>query len=188
MSMWRPVQCAVIIGFGLLAPPSKVIAQAGANADTREISAYRLTDAGLAKFTAATNKLVPVLDEHPLDCDDGEDNPSIDAMTARLAAVPGAAAAVQSAGLGTREYVVFNLAMFHNGLAAWALDQGGELPPGASMDNVQFFKKHEGKMQQLAGPLKSVGCESEDDYDDDEEADWEDEDWEEDEGWGEDGW
>ena len=60
---------------------------------------------------------------------------------------PGAQAAIQSAGMTSREYVVFMFSMMQNGMAAWALSQpGGKLPPGVSQANVDFFRKHEAAM------------------------------------------
>jgi hypothetical protein len=68
----------------------------------------------------------------------------------RIDAVPAAKAAIHSAGMTTREYVVFGLSLFQNGVAAWALDQpGGQLPPGVSRANVDFCRKHEAAIQKL---------------------------------------
>lgn len=116
--------------------------------DKREISNYVLTEAGLAKFKQATDKLSAV----PGACakaDDDEDNSSqsLDQVVAKLDAVPGAEAAIQSAGMTTREYVVFMWSILHNGMASWAVSQpGGKLPPGTQQSNVDFYKKNEAKM------------------------------------------
>jgi hypothetical protein len=65
-------------------------------------------------------------------------------MVAKLNAVPGAQSAIQSAGMTTREYVVFMWSMLHNGMAAWAVSQpGGKLPPGTLQSNIDFYKSHE---------------------------------------------
>jgi hypothetical protein len=87
-------------------------------------------------------------------------------MTAKLNASPGAKAAIQSAGMTTREYVVFSWSLLQTGLAAWAVDQpGGKLPPGASKANVDFYKKNEAALQQLEG----AGGDCEDDRNEDDE-------------------
>ena len=58
---------------------------------------------------------------------------------ARLEATPGAKAAIQSAGMTTRQYTVFAYSLIQNGMAAWNADQpGGQLPPGVSQANVDF--------------------------------------------------
>ena len=61
-----------------------------------------------------------------------------------------------------REYVVFSMSLFQNGLAAWALDQpGGKLPQGVSKANVDFVKKHDAQLKQLQGLSADGGCDDE---------------------------
>ena len=115
--------------------------------DSREIASYVLTDAGLAKFTQATQKLAAVPGACAGPKDDDSDSQSLDQTVAKLNAVPGAQAAIQSAGMTTREYVVFMFSMLHNGMAAWAASQpGGKLPPGTLQSNIDFYKKNEARM------------------------------------------
>src|SRR5688572_21423839 len=118
--------------------------------DKREISSYVLSEAGLAKFTQATQKLSGVAGACAEQDDDDSDSQSLDQMVAKLNAVPGAQAAIQSAGLTTREYVVFMWSMLQNGMAVWAASQpGGKLPPGTSQANVDFYKKHEAELKAI---------------------------------------
>jgi hypothetical protein len=127
--------------------------------DTQEIARYVLTDAALAKYTQATKNLGVHAKQMPGDCDDGDDAKSIDEMVTRFNAVPGAKAAVQSAGLTTREYLVFTMSLFQNGMAAWALTQpGGKLPAGTSMANVNFYRAHEAAIKKLGEATKPSGC------------------------------
>jgi len=67
---------------------------AAQDADTREILAYVLTDAGLAKYTAATRNLAALPGGSPGACDEDSEASSIDDMTAQLNAAPGAKAAI----------------------------------------------------------------------------------------------
>ncbi|MDH4255538.1 MAG: hypothetical protein OEX13_13560 [Gammaproteobacteria bacterium] len=123
--------------------------------DAKEVQSHVLTDTGLAKYTQAT-KTIAALPGGA--CDDG-DSKSIDQMTAKLNASPGVKAAIQSAGMTTREYVVFTWSLLQTGLAAWAVDQpGGKLPPGTSKANVDFFKKHEADLKQLEGLKQDNDC------------------------------
>jgi hypothetical protein len=131
--------------------------------DAREVQGHVLTDAGLAKYTQATKKIAALPGG---DCDD-DDSQSIDQMTAKLNASPGARAAIQSAGMTTREYVVFTWSLLQTGLAAWAVDQpGGKLPQGTSKANVDFYKKHQAELQKLEGLKQGDDCD--DDREDDE--------------------
>ena len=159
MTTVRRVTAASLIGAALLfAGPQAV---RGQDADTAEIQRYALTDAGLAKYSQATKKLAS-LPRDPAACSDegdGSGSQSIDQMAAKLGAVPGAKAAVQSTGMSMREYVVFSMSLLQNGLAAWALDQpGGKLPQGVSKANVDFVKKHDAQLKQLQDLSPVGGC------------------------------
>ena len=77
------------IATALLAPATAV-AQGSANQDTREISSYVLTDAGLAKYTQATHNLSALAKKPGSDCDDSEGAQSLDDTVARFNAIPGA--------------------------------------------------------------------------------------------------
>ncbi len=150
--MNRGWQCG--LAAAALLVPSISAAQ---DADTKEILAYVLTDAGLAKYTAATKKLAALESANPGACDEDSEASSINEMTAKLNAAPGAKAAIQSSGLSTREYVVLSWSIMQNALAAWAMSAGGTLPAGASKANVDFYRKHEAEIHQMEG-LKSSGC------------------------------
>jgi hypothetical protein len=143
-----------------LASPGTAAAQ---DSDSREVSAYVLTESGLAKFAQASRNLAAIpgaCEEESDDDDDSDDMQSIDQMVAKINVRPGAQAAIQSAGMTPREYVVFMFSMLQNGMAAWALKQpGGKLPPGTSQANVDFFNKHETAMAQI-GKEKTCGAES----------------------------
>lgn len=139
-------------------------AQDSGQDDLKEINSYRLTDAGLAKFSQATRNLGPLEKNVHSNCgteeDSGDGNgQTIDRTVARLNAIPGVQQAIQSAGMKTREYVVFSMAVFQAGMADWALGQpGGKLPPGMSMENVNFYRKHQADMQKIGQQQSSSGC------------------------------
>lgn len=139
--------------------PSPALAQ---DADAQEVMRYSLTEAGLAKYSQATRQLAALPSGAPGACgDDGQDSEaqSITAGAAKLDAVPGAKAAVQSAGMNSREYIVFSLSLMQSGLAAWGLSQpGGKLPPGMSKANVDFVQKHDAALKQLGALSKRSDC------------------------------
>ncbi len=144
----RMALASCAIATGLLAS-NTALAQ---DADIQEVQNYVLTEAGLAKFAEATKKLVALDAACKEDEDEDSDSQSINVMVAKLNALPGAQAAIQSAGFSTREYVVFSWSILQNGLAAWAVSQpGGKLPPGISQANVEFYKKHEAEIAALGG-------------------------------------
>jgi len=132
------------------------------DSDTAEVQRYVLTDAGLAKYSRATQKLAALPPDAATCADDDDDasgGQSIGQIVAKLDAQPGAKAAVQSAGMSLREYVVFSMSLFQNGLASWALDQpGGKLPAGVSRANVDFVRKHAAELKKLQAFGSAGGC------------------------------
>jgi hypothetical protein len=138
--------------FRILAAFAFLLPQAGAaqDRDTQEIERYALTDAAFAKYKLASTRLAAVPGSGGSCDEDDDDNPSIAAGVAKLEAIPGAKAAVQSAGMSTREFVVFSWSIVHNSLAAWVVSQpGGKLPAGTSQANVDFIKKHDAELKSL---------------------------------------
>jgi hypothetical protein len=125
-------------------------------ADIREVRAYALTEAVLGKYVDATRKLSAL----PLDCVAGGSGvDDIDDAAAKVAAMPGAKAALKAAGITSREYVVFAFSLIENAYAAFSLEQpGGKLPPGISMTNVEFLRKHSGVIERLANETDVAGC------------------------------
>lgn len=152
----------------ILLAPFASFAQGFPDGDTREISSYALTETALAKFTQATNNLNSLSKAAAGHCDDEGAADSLDAFVARINGVPGAQAAIQSAGMTTREYVVFTWSVFQTGMAAWALDQpGGTLPPSVSRANVDFYRAHEPALNQLSAQQGADPCGNGDDAEDD---------------------
>ncbi|MGQ0428626.1 MAG: hypothetical protein ACT4UQ_01650 [Gammaproteobacteria bacterium] len=150
----------VLSSFALLLPAT-VVSQ---DRDTQEIQRYVLTDAALAKYKVATTKLAAL---PPGGCDEDDDTPSIAAVVAKLDAMPAARAAITSAGMTTREYIVFSFSIVHNAMASWALSQpGGTLPPGTSQANVDFIKRHAAEIESLPKASEDACDEeaTEDDY------------------------
>ncbi len=153
-ALWLPVLASALLAAAFSA------AQEFSESDTREIATYVLNKAGLAKYAQATRNLGEIKDQLPSNCDDEEDAQSLDEMGARLNAIPDVRAAIESAGLTAREYVVFSLSLFQNGMAAWVLRQpAGTLPPDTSMANVDFFRAHEATFQELGSLTQPDDCE-----------------------------
>jgi hypothetical protein len=149
---------AVLACVTTLLPAGPVaLAQNLPDADAREVQAYVLTEAGLARYVKATRGLSGIRIE---DCDDETDVNSLAEAAAKIDAVPGAKAAVQSAGMTSREYVVFAFSLIQNGMAAYLLDTpGGRLPPGVSRSNVDFYRQHAGELEKLAAETEDESCE-----------------------------
>src|SRR4026208_1430558 len=100
---------------GLGPPPA-----AAQDADSQEVMRYTLTDAGLAKYTKASQNLAALPGGPPgcakEDHSDSASNPSAE-LAGKLDSTPGAKAAVQSAGMTSREYIVFSMSLLQSGIA-----------------------------------------------------------------------
>ncbi len=158
-----------VVATAVLAP-SSLLAQDFSDSDSQEIASYVLNDAKLAKFAAATRNLGEITEQLPSNCDDEEGAQSLDEVAAHLDAIPDVREAIVSAGMTSREYVVFSFSLFQNGMAAWVLSQpGGSLPEGASMANVEFYRANEATFQELGSLTQSDECDdtADDEYDDD---------------------
>jgi hypothetical protein len=152
-----------LLFLALALAPAQPASDPGPDRDTREVLGYSLTEAGLAKYARATRSLAALPGGMPGACDDDTpESVTLNQVAAKLDAVPGASAAIRSAGMTTREYVMFSWSIFHHGLAAWALGEpGGTLPPETSMANVEFFKKHTAELEELEGLRKKGDCDGE---------------------------
>ena len=136
--------------------------------DEQEIRNYVLTDAGLAKYSQAARKLA-VMDAAQTgaceESEDGEDAQSISDVVAKFDRYPAAKSAITSAGMSTREYVVFSFALLQTGLAVWGADQSGGQAQGVSAANVAFYKKNEAHLKKLETVTQKPFCEEEEEDD-----------------------
>ena len=156
MALHRRLRAFLWIAIALTAAlPVASSAQGPPDRDTQEINAYVLTEPALAKYAQATRALGAASKRLSGNCDDDDDGAkSLDALVARINAVPEAKSAIQSAGMTAREYVVFSFSLFQSGMAAWGLSQpGGKLPPGVSKANVDFYRAHEAAIEKLGKPV-----------------------------------
>lgn len=136
-------------------------AQGLADRDTNEIAGYVLTDAALTKYAQSVRKLQPLKEQLQQDCDREDAPESLNGMAARLDKVSGVKSALKGAGMTSREYLVFSLSVFQNGMAAWALEQpGGTLPPGVKLANVNFYRAHKAELEKLGELTRELGCDN----------------------------
>jgi hypothetical protein len=127
------------------------------DADTKAMQSYRLTDAGFAKYVQATRNMVQVAKQHPEIASDEKDTDpkSLADMAAVYDRHPQLKHAITSAGMSSREFVLFSLSLFQAGMAAGiAAQNGGKVPEGISPANVEFYKKHAAEMQRLGEEIR----------------------------------
>ena len=155
-----PLAIASAFALALLAPVMGG-AQNLTDRDSTEVAGYVLTEAVLAKYAQAVRKLQPVMGQLPQECDGDEGPKSLNDVSAHMDGVPQVKSALKTAGLTSREYLLFSWSVFQNGMAAWALDQpGGKLPPGVKMANVNFYRAHEAELKKLGELTKQADCDN----------------------------
>ena len=155
-----PLAIASAFALALLAPVMGG-AQNLTDRDSTEVAGYVLTEAVLAKYAQAVRKLQPVMGQLPQECDGDEGPKSLNDVAAHMDGVPQVKSALKTAGLTSREYLLFSWSVFQNGMAAWALDQpGGKLPPGVRMANVNFYRAHEAELKKLGEMAKQADCDN----------------------------
>ena len=134
--------------------------------DEQEIRNYVLTDAGLAKYSQAARQLAAMDAEQTGACEDsedGDDAQSISDVVAKMDRHPAAKNAITSAGMTTREYIVFSFALLQTGLAVWGAEQPGGQATGVSAANVAFYKRNEANLKKLETVTQPPSCEEEED-------------------------
>jgi hypothetical protein len=148
---------AALAAIALCAPTAR--AADLADPDTQAVRAYALTDAAFTKYVQATRALAGV---RLADCDDDEEDDvtSLAEAAAKIDAVPAAKAALQGAGLTSREYVLIAFALVDANFASYALQTpGGKLPAGVAMANVDFVRRHTDALRELGNETDDNSCE-----------------------------
>ena len=84
---WIGLSLALVVAsFG----PGSELAQGASDQDAAEISAYALSVAGLEKYRQATTNLAQLGEALSQNCDEDQDDQSLDAMAAEIRGIPGA--------------------------------------------------------------------------------------------------
>lgn len=163
MRTTRCFRITLALAIALVWLPALSSAQDDTERDTAEINSYVFTEQGLAKFAQATRNLDALEEDSFNGCSENGSARSLDDAVARMDAIPGVKSAIESAGMSTREYLVFSFAMMQAGMAAWVVNEtDGELPPGVSMANVEFYTAHQEGLKALSSSRGGSGCEDTD--------------------------
>jgi len=134
-----------------------------AQTDEETLARYRLTEAGLVKFTQASRNFIAVAkaDSAALEQQsEDSDGQTIAQIAALYDGHPGLKRAVSSAGMTTREYVTFMMSMFQAGMAAWLVEQQGgkfdKVPAGIPVENIRFYQQHRAELDRIGQELKAA--------------------------------
>ena len=162
----RGMAALALVATAASALPAPARAQkAQGDADMQALKNYRLTEANLGKYVKASQNLVALAKSKPEWAKNIEASQKDNASLAEIAAfydkIPPVRQALNSAGMSSREYVLFTMSMFQAAMGAWAMTQsGGKLPEGTPPENVAFFKKHEAELKKLTEEMQAASKES----------------------------
>ena len=158
--MCRIALAGIVLIVCSLAPSAAAGQGAPADADARAIAAYRLSEATMTKFIAASRGMAAASranrDTAAEDEDDEETAKTIADVATFYDGQPALRRALASAGLTSREYVTFMFALFQAGMAAWLVERHGwdKLPPEIARENVVFYQRHKTRLDSLTAELK----------------------------------
>ncbi len=150
------VLCIVFSATRVLADFSK--------ADEREVNQYQLTEKKLDQFAQANKNLIEAFQKDPglssriSKTEAGIKKEKDLTATAELFDKwPEVKKAIADAGMTTREYWVFQMAMIYGATGYMAQKAGGKAPESFSLKNIEFYKTHETKFMALQNDLKMLG-------------------------------
>jgi hypothetical protein len=122
------------------------------------VANYRLTTASLDKFVRATNALKQLEGEEfdiedRFESEDPEDMNIAD-IAAAMDSEPRIKSAINGAGMSSREYITFIMAMVQATIGSVMVQMGGEqalndMAPGVLKDNIRFFTQHRAAFEAL---------------------------------------
>lgn len=149
-----------LAGLAVFASAADAAAQPGALfANMPEVASYRMTDASLQKFVGATNALQALEEDGSFDMKDRLDvnDPSeltVERIAAAFDSEPRVRGAIQGAGMNSREYVTFLMAMVQTVMGSVMVQMGGDqalrdMPDSALKHNIQFFLANRATFESL---------------------------------------
>ena len=129
------------------------------DADLKEVRSYALTDKKFELFSNAVKSAAKVIQQNPQivksDSDDADDQ-SIKGIVAMVDKSPDLKKAIESAGMTTRDFVLFEMAIINGASGSLLTKAGQKLPPEISPDQVEFYQKNETKLKALTEYMDSV--------------------------------
>lgn len=147
MQFTRIVHCLMPLALmaAAIATPARLTAQASENLAA---STYRLTAAGLKKFTKATRDLAAAERKNP-------GSVSLDGSQMR----PESARILASSGMSRDEYLRFFVALFDAAAAQYIMERDAEVSaqiPGITKVNASFVKKNQEAVDALGPDIKTL--------------------------------
>jgi hypothetical protein len=147
----------------LLAPGAAAQTAQGTAAarDAAELAAYRMTEEGLAKFAAATRSLAVASRSAEAigDVTAGRED-LVTAMAEAFEARPPLREAIVGAGMTSREYALFTMALIQASLGVAIVEANpaaiDHLPADVSKENVRFVQAHRAALDALQADLQAA--------------------------------
>lgn len=132
---------------GMSAPQAAQRGNPPADPDSKEYRSYRLTMENVGKFVAASKALVRLSHDNPdleKDMESQSDARTIEDAVRTTEKYPAVTAAIKSAGLTTRDFVVMTGTLMGAEMAVGMKKQGQikQYPPSVSPENAAFVEQN----------------------------------------------
>lgn len=151
----RGLLMAVAIGL-LVCFGAHAAAPAADDPDLQRVANFRMDDQVMAKYIKAQEALMQAARSHPEleNQEDPSDAKTLDETIARLDKQPVLRAALASAGMSTRDYVLCSFALMQSSIYAWGVQMQGQkmwakIPPGIPTANTKWVIAHKAELEKL---------------------------------------
>lgn len=145
------VAIGVLVCFG-----AHAAAPAADDPDLQRVANFRMDDQVMAKYIKAQEALMQAARSHPEleNQEDPSDAKTLDETIARLDKQPVLRAALASAGMSTRDYVLCSFALMQSSIYAWGVQMQGQkmwakIPPGIPTANTKWVIAHKAELEKL---------------------------------------
>jgi hypothetical protein len=155
-------KCLLIAALSLsaaVAAPQKT--RGGTDADERQVTAFRLSMDNFNKFGNASAALMKVTQGDPSlrkQMEEEQKGKNLQEETAALERHPSVVAAIRSAGLAAREYIVMTASIISTAMVVGMKKQGmiTELPPIVSAENAAFVDQNYEKISAMLKKMQDA--------------------------------
>jgi hypothetical protein len=154
IAMWGGAAALLLSAAGLAAQQAPPRGAAPDDADSKEYRNYRLTMDNVDKFVAASKALVKLSHDNPgleKEMESQQDAITIEQAVKTTEKYPAVTAAIKSAGLTTRDFVVMTGTLMGAEMAVGMKKQGriNQYPPSVSPENIAFVEQNWDKLNAM---------------------------------------
>jgi hypothetical protein len=133
--------------------------QADVKADLKEVHSFQLTEKRLDQYAQVLRNMGEEAEKNPeLAKQDNSlgANASINDMVAAFDKIPPVKKSIETAGMNTREFVLFQMDLMSAAMGHYLVQQTQKLPPEFPAEHAKFYKDHQEKLKALEKEWKAI--------------------------------